>query len=81
MLILRRREGESLVIGEAIKVTVLSVDAGGTVSLGVSAPSDVRILRSELQQAVSANRDAVNPAPDMVRELEQSLAEGQGEAP
>ena len=81
MLILRRREGESLVIGEAIKVTVLSVDAGGTVSLGVSAPSDVRILRSELPQAVSANRDAVNPAPDMVRELEQSLAEGQGEAP
>ena len=75
MLILRRREGESLVIGEHIKVSILSVDAGGAVSIGVSAPSDVLILRSELQQAARANQDAMSPASAMVQELEQSLRE------
>lgn len=75
MLILRRKEGESLHIGEQIKVSILSVDASGTVSLGISAPSDILILRSELQQAATANQDAANPASSIVRELEQSLRE------
>ena len=51
MLILRRREGESLIIGDQINVSILGVDAGGAVSLGISAPRDMLILRSELQQA------------------------------
>ena len=50
MLILRRREGESLIIGDQINVSILGVDAGGAVSLGISAPRDMLILRSELQQ-------------------------------
>ena len=53
MLILRRKGGESLVIGDQISVTILSVDASGTVMLGINAPKDVLILRSELQQAAS----------------------------
>lgn len=58
MLILQRKPGESLVIGEDISITVVSVD-GGRVRLAISAPRDVPILRSELVDATAANRDSV----------------------
>ncbi len=57
MLILQRRAGESLVIGENITVSVVSVD-GMRVRLAISAPEDVSILRSELITAATANRDS-----------------------
>ena len=57
MLILQRRAGESLVIGENITVSVVSVD-GLRVRLAISAPEDVSILRSELRNAADTNRDA-----------------------
>lgn len=57
MLILQRRVGESLVIGEDITVSVVSVD-GMRVRLAISAPENVPILRSELVVATAANRDA-----------------------
>ena len=55
MLILQRKAGESLVIGEDITVRVVSVD-GTRVRLAISAPEDVSILRSELVTATAANR-------------------------
>lgn len=57
MLILQRKPGESLMIGEDISITVVSVD-GGRVRLAISAPQDVPILRSELLDATAANRDS-----------------------
>lgn len=57
MLILQRRTGESLVIGEDIRVTVVSID-GGRVRLAISAPPEVSILRSELLDAKLANQDS-----------------------
>ena len=57
MLILQRKAGESLVIGEDITVRVVSVD-GTRVRLAITAPEDVSILRSELITAATANRDS-----------------------
>lgn len=57
MLILQRKAGQSLVIGEDITVQVVSVD-GARVRLAISAPEDVPILRSELVTATAANRDS-----------------------
>ena len=57
MLILRRRAGESLLIGDNIKLTVMDVYEGG-VRLAIDAPKSISVLRSELVQAVDANRDA-----------------------
>jgi carbon storage regulator len=57
MLILQRKAGESLVIGDDITVTVVSVE-GGRVRLAISAPKDTPILRSELVVATAAHRDA-----------------------
>lgn len=57
MLILQRKAGESLVIGEDITVHVVSVD-GTRVRLAISAPDSVPILRSELLIATATNRDS-----------------------
>lgn len=57
MLILQRRPGESLRIGEDIEVTVVAIE-GGKVRLAISAPKDITILRSELIGARDTNRDA-----------------------
>ena len=57
MLILQRKAGESLLIGEEIEVSVLSVEAG-RVRLAIEAPKNVPILRSELKNAAEVNREA-----------------------
>lgn len=57
MLILQRKEGESLFIGDEIRVTVVSVDSG-RVRLAIEAPRSLPILRSELRTAVDTNQEA-----------------------
>ena len=57
MLILQRKEGESLHIGDDVEITVLAVEAG-RVRLAIQAPRGVTILRSELKIAAEANREA-----------------------
>lgn len=51
MLILSRKEEESVVIGENIIIKVISIDKGN-VKLGFEAPPRTLILRSELKEAV-----------------------------
>ena len=51
MLILTRRVGEKLVIGDDITVTVLDV-RGSLVRLGVEAPKDVSVHREEIYQRI-----------------------------
>lgn len=53
MLILTRREGESVLIGDAVTVTVLRVK-GNQVRLGVNAPKDVSVQREEISERVRA---------------------------
>jgi len=47
MLVLTRREGERIALGDDIVVTVVSIQ-GNKVRIGVSAPDDVAIRRGEL---------------------------------
>lgn len=64
MLVLTRRQGESIVIGKEVVVTVLEV-RGGQVRLGVHAPNTVSIHRAEVyDQVVQENRQAVASAQD-----------------
>ena len=48
MLVLSRKEGEKLKLGDAVVLTVIRV-SGDKVRLGIQAPSDMLILREELQ--------------------------------
>ena len=47
MLVIKRKPGEKLVIGDGITLTVVAV-SGHQVRVGISAPEQVRILRGEL---------------------------------
>lgn len=58
MLILQRKAGEALLIGEDITVSVVSID-GNRVRLAITAPENVSILRSELVKATAVNQDSV----------------------
>nr|WP_308809687.1 carbon storage regulator CsrA [Providencia sp. PROV195] len=51
MLILTRRVGETLMIGDDIKVTVLGVK-GTQVRIGIEAPKDVGVHRQEIYNAI-----------------------------
>jgi carbon storage regulator len=48
MLVLSRKPGEEIVIGNDIRVTVVEVK-GGRVKIGIEAPNDVTIFRAELR--------------------------------
>ncbi len=58
MLILTRRMGESLMIGDDVSVTVLGVK-GNQVRLGINAPKDVSVHREEIYQRIQ-NEQAQN---------------------
>lgn len=59
MLILSRKADESIVINDNITIKVVSIDKG-VVKLGIDAPSDVSILRSELTKAVTQSNKAAS---------------------
>ena len=53
MLVLTRRPGETLIIGDNIRVTILDV-SGNQVRLGVTAPKDVPVHREEVAERIRA---------------------------
>jgi carbon storage regulator len=62
MLVLGRKEGESILIEGGIRIVVVACDKGG-VRLGIEAPASLRILRGEIAEQVAAeNRRASVPA-------------------
>jgi carbon storage regulator len=48
MLVLTRKPGESVFIGQSIRVTVLQTTNRSRIRLGIEAPADVKVLREEL---------------------------------
>lgn len=62
MLVLARKPGESVVVGNDVVITVLEI-RGGQVRIGVDAPRSVQVHREEVYQEVSrANAEAVASA-------------------
>jgi carbon storage regulator len=57
MLILTRKEGESLRLGDDITVTVVSVK-GGNVRIGIDAPRDLAVHREEIYDKISEGGSA-----------------------
>jgi len=58
MLILTRKAGETIVIGDDIEISVVAI-AGGKVRIGVSAPKEVTVHRKEVYLDVQAERARV----------------------
>jgi carbon storage regulator len=47
MLVIGRRKGESLLIGEDVEITIIKIE-NGTVKIAINAPKEINILRKEL---------------------------------
>jgi carbon storage regulator len=58
MLILTRRVGETIMIGDNVTVTVLGVK-GHQIRIGVNAPSDVSVHREEIYRRIEAEKAAL----------------------
>ena len=68
MLILTRKLGESIAIGEQIKVTLIDIQ-GKQVKMGVNAPKDVPIHRQEIYEKIMGENLRASMASD--RDLEE----------
>jgi carbon storage regulator len=62
MLVIRRRAGQAVRIGEQIEITVIET-SGGTVKLGITAPRQIPVLRKEIAVALEENRRAALALP------------------
>lgn len=62
MLVLSRKEGEKLVIGDNITLVVSKI-AGNRVTVGIEAPADVKIFRGELKQKDEAEEKKPRVVP------------------
>ena len=63
MLILTRRVGETLMIGDEVTVTVLGVK-GNQVRIGINAPKTVAVHREEIYQRIKGETESGGETPD-----------------
>jgi carbon storage regulator len=79
MLVLTRRAGESVMIGDDVVITVLEA-RGDVIRLGIQAPRDVQVHREEVwRELQTVNREAASPTEDAVRAVTQMLSTTDGD--
>jgi carbon storage regulator len=71
MLVLTRKPGQSIMIGDDVEIQVLSV-SGEKVRLGVTAPREVSIFRNEVYERICDERAEEAPDEEQEREEEGS---------
>ena len=65
MLVLTRKIGETIVVGDDVTVTVVDIVGGSKVRIAINAPPSVPVYREEVWEAIqAANRAAADVSPD-----------------
>jgi carbon storage regulator len=72
VLLFTRKKGESLIIGNEIEVTILSIGSG-SVKVGIAAPRHISVHRQEVYDAIRRENMAASksqiPSPDVLEKL------------
>lgn len=71
MLVLSRKKNESIVVDDSIVITVVEI-RGDKVRLGIEAPREVPIHRSEVRDAMAAQAAAAEPPVNIVPAVEEN---------
>ena len=65
MLVLTRKIGESFVVGDDIKVTIIDIIGGNKVRVGIEAPQEIPVYREEIYELIKReNQQAASTDPD-----------------
>jgi len=73
MLVLTRRPGESIVVGQNIVITVIEIK-GGQVRIGIDAPREIDVYREEIYEQVRQENLAAIANVDEIRKAVQDRA-------
>jgi len=68
MLVIRRRAGESFRVGDNVEIEILEL-GGGQVKIGIRAPREVTVLRTEMYLTTNQNRTAAASAAELTQAL------------
>lgn len=69
MLVITRKKGESILIGDDIEIKITKIE-DGSVKLAISAPKDITILREEvLEKVKQENKNAISGDLDILKLL------------
>lgn len=80
MLVMRRRRGEAILIGDDVEVRILSI-GGSKVKIGITAPRSVPVLAREVEIVRHENREAAQVMEDAPRVVAEFLKAGRKESP
>ena len=71
MLVIKRKQGEALLIGDDIEINIVSIE-NGSVKLAISAPKSITILRKELYKEVEEeNQNAISTDLSVLKVLKK----------
>ncbi len=72
MLVLSRKRGQSIKIGDNIETTIMDMD-GDKVSIGIVAPRNIEIVRTELLDVKNENINAANNSKNALDDLRKLM--------
>lgn len=72
MLILQRKAGQSLLIGDNIKISITEIGTD-RVKISIDAPKEIPIVRTELLDAANSNREASNVSKKSISALKKII--------
>jgi carbon storage regulator len=79
MLVLTRKTNQSIMIGDDIEVSVLSV-VGEKVRIGIQAPSDVPVFRTEIYREIQRQQGEGRSAEEVRSEVDEAIGDlGEGQ--
>ena len=73
MLVLTRKSNQSIMIGDDVEISVLSI-MGEKVRIGITAPRDVPVFRKEVYLEIQEERGEVTPGGSAGREVDEALS-------